>query len=75
MQADRGLTPYDTGARLEPRLWRPVPGDDDSYGRVDFENDESSTELTIYVERNEDGGYRICVDQHADVELELVTSG
>ncbi len=38
------LTPYDTGDRLEPQLW-PLGEDPDSYGRVDFDNDESATVL------------------------------
>lgn len=50
------LTPYDTGERLEPRPWvsRTTSVDDknrDMFGKVDFDNEESATELTIYVER------------------------
>ena len=43
----RKLTPYDRGTRLEPQLW-PLGDDPDSYGRVDFDNDESATVLTAY---------------------------
>ena len=50
----RNLTPYDRGTRLEPQL-RPLGDDPDSYGRVDFDNDESATVLTAYVEREGDG--------------------
>ena len=52
----RKLTPYDTGERLEPKLWVGSTqgvgsqNDRDDWGKVDFDNDESSTELTIYVE-------------------------
>lgn len=54
------LTPYDTGARLQPRAWVPAlnPG---NYGKVDFENEESATVLTLHVERAGDG-YKIVVD-------------
>lgn len=49
------LTPYDTGARLEPQLW-PLRGPDsvldpDRYGKVDFDDDASVTQLTLHVER------------------------
>lgn len=51
----RNLTPYDTGQRLEPKPWSPYDPesdqrDDDRYGRVDYDNDEGATELTVYVE-------------------------
>ena len=51
---DRNLTPYDRGTRLEPQLW-PLGNDPDSYGRVDFDDEESRTILTAYVEREGDG--------------------
>lgn len=60
------LTPYDTGKRLEPKPWlgddpdqedRPTFGDD--YGKVDFDNEESATCATLWVERNEDGSYML----------------
>jgi hypothetical protein len=58
------LTPYDTGARLEPKPWvkdgytgdeyiRPVTPDD--YGKVDFDNEEGATKLTVWAEPGEDG--------------------
>jgi hypothetical protein len=47
------LTPYDTGERLEPAVWRPRPEDPDSYGRVDFENDEGATEFTVWFEKQQ----------------------
>lgn len=65
------LTPYDTGERLEPHVW--VKGEmarsgglprrviRDDYGRVDFENEEGSTVLTVLVERVADG-YVLRVD-------------
>ncbi len=65
------LTPYDTGERLEPHVWvkgevatpgglpRSVIRDD--YGRLDFENEEGGTVLTVLVERAADG-YVLRVD-------------
>lgn len=49
------LTPYDTGERLEPRPWvQPgtQPKNLAAYGRVDFDNEESSTALTVFVDRD-----------------------
>jgi hypothetical protein len=55
------LTPYDKGDRLEPRPWHVQPRNLEKdpeeaarYGKVDFDNEESATFLTAYVERNED---------------------
>ena len=59
------LTPYDNGTRLEPHVW--VRGDvatpgglprrteEDDYGRVDLDDDEGRTVLTLYVERTAEG--------------------
>lgn len=50
------LTPYDQGTRLEPKPWQvqnlnlPDEEEADRYGRVDFDNDEGATGLTVYVE-------------------------
>jgi hypothetical protein len=66
------LTPYDRGTRLEPQL-RPLGDDPDSYGRVDFENEESRTILTAYVEREGDG-YAMHVHGMAE-PLSLVVDG
>lgn len=43
--ARRPLTPYDTGARLEPRPWLPISSD--HYGLVDFDDDEKTTQFTL----------------------------
>lgn len=66
------LTPYDRGTRLEPQLW-PLGEDPDSYGRVDFDNEESRTVLTAYVER-EDDGYALHVHGMAE-PLSVVVDG
>ena len=68
----RNLTPYDRGTRLEPQLW-PLGDEPDSYGRVDFDNDESATVLTAYVEREGDG-YAMHVAGMAE-PLSLVVDG
>ncbi|MFT4284292.1 MAG: hypothetical protein QM598_05600 [Protaetiibacter sp.] len=75
------LTPYDTGARLEPRTWVEdvggswVTGSErlrdafpDDFGRVDFDDDEGATIATIYVERGPGStpSYRVHVEAHAD---------
>lgn len=47
-------SPYDTGEILEPRVWE-NNGRIERFGRVDFDNDESATEVTVWVERGPDG--------------------
>jgi hypothetical protein len=56
------LTPYDTGARLQPIPW--VLGTSgltrdnaEDFGKVDFDDDESSTVATLWIERQDDGSY------------------
>lgn len=54
------LTPYDTGKRLEPRQWEKRHFEDaDDYGKVDFDNEESATIATLYIEREADGSYTL----------------
>ncbi len=50
----RALTPYDTGFRCQPKVW-PLHRDVERYGKVDFDNDESATVTTVYVEAGDDG--------------------
>lgn len=74
------LTPYDTGVRAEPHVWPVNPGQPDTYGRVDFEDDASQAVATIYVERSEEGGYivhvlpadEIGVVVHFDHDIEVI---
>jgi hypothetical protein len=54
-QANPRLTPYDTGEMLQPELWTSWRSDEgwgdspvDDFGKVDFENDEGGTELTVF---------------------------
>lgn len=50
-----GLTPYDRGERLEPKPWvrerKHVVYPDEEYGKVDFEDDESTTVCTVWIEK------------------------
>lgn len=78
------LSPYDTGERCEPRVWMPRtmtqwPGIEyladqlDSFGKVDFNNDEDATIVTAHVERLPDGRHRLVVDPQCGVEeLEIL---
>lgn len=77
------LTPYDDGYRLEPRPW--VAGtatvsnrtaqavSPDHYGRVDFDNEDSETVLTAWVQKTETG-YILRVDEHTASNLTIETS-
>lgn len=55
-------SPYDTGARLQPTVW-PTDGDPDRYGRVDLDNDEGATVVTVHVESTSEG-YDLVVADH-----------
>lgn len=68
------LTPYDTGARLEPQPW-PPDGDSDRYGRVDFDDDESATVLSVHAERLPSGAYALYVARVSDVDLVVHVDG
>lgn len=61
------LSPYDTGARLEPQLW-PVNDDPDRAGRVDFDDDEGATLLSAFAERLADGSHALHVELIAGEE-------
>lgn len=43
------LTPYDTGERLQPRLWEPT-SERETFGRVDFEDNEERTVFGAHVD-------------------------
>lgn len=47
------LTPYDLGTVLEPKPWGPTPGEEDNWGKVDFDNDEGGTDATLRVAPSE----------------------
>lgn len=71
---NRELTPYDTGERLEPfplvsnHRGAPAATDKDAYGKVALEDDESKTEMTVWAQRSETGGYELHVE-HAFGEV------
>ncbi|QIG59085.1 hypothetical protein SEA_RUBYRALPH_77 [Microbacterium phage RubyRalph] len=77
------LTPYDTGKRAEPRPWA-IPTRDqiataepidrglleDRFGKVDFDDDESSTIVTVWVEHDVLGRPVVHIqEQHPDVTV------
>lgn len=69
------LTPYDTGERLKPYSWtlsaeamgRLDRLEAESYGNVDFDNEEGVTELTIHVSRNPEGGHTVHIIPQNDL--------
>lgn len=79
----QGITPYDTGERLEPHPWVKVrgqvatpmrwcadaatPPEAEDFGRVDFDDEEGRTVLTLYVTHSPGGpdgpsGYELHVE-------------
>ena len=68
---DHQPTPYDTGARAEPKLWQPDiesvraamrhADEREHIGKVDFDDDEGHTTAVVYLERDEHGEYRLHV--------------
>lgn len=67
------LTPYDDGSVLEPQPWRQT-GDLSRYGKVDFDNDESGTQLTLKclpIQR----GVRVEIDAQFDGIVQVVVDG
>lgn len=57
------LAQYEASGRLRPRLW-PL-GPTDSYGKVDFDDSEGQTVLTVYVQRGPEEGYVLSVEHLA----------
>jgi hypothetical protein len=73
------LTPYDTGARMQPQVWvlpdrrRPEEFDADRYGKVDFEDDAGTTIATVHGERV-DGTYVLVVysaETNSEIRINL----
>jgi hypothetical protein len=69
------LTPYDTGKRLEPELWlkegdsldRPA----EDWGKVDFDDEESATVATLYIEKDADGSYALRGHTNQALKVEI----
>lgn len=81
---DSYLSPYDTGKRAEPRPWPhstkaavaemgPISRQmsEAEFGKVDFENDESSHVATVWFEKNADDHYVLHVAGMDDVRIEV----
>lgn len=68
----QNLTPYDTGERFQPRVWVASPTRPDSYGRVDFENDEGATDLTVFAGVR-DG--RVVLEVEATRDIDVIVDG
>lgn len=77
----RRLTPYDRGERLVPLPWvladprRPVEHDEDRYGRVDFDDDTSTTILNVYVSRDERGEHTVHITTMGEEPVPVVLNG
>lgn len=62
------LTPFDTGERLEPHAW--TVSNHGDLGKVDFDDDEGRTVVTVHGERSEvDGSYVLRVVSHGGVTV------
>ena len=74
-------TPYDTGKRLEPHVWvrngrsgskgHTRPAKEEEYGRVDFDLDDGTTFLTLFIQPDQNAyedrlGYELRIDQYVD---------
>lgn len=72
------LNPYDTGHRAQPRVWTnmgdslatlpPIEREfaEDRFGKVDFEDDESRTVATVWIEKGADGEHVVHIQQLGD---------
>ncbi len=67
-QSQPEISPYDTGARREPKLWQPNSeavaevmrsGEAGGIGNVDFTNGENGTVVTVHVSRSDDRMYTV----------------
>lgn len=72
----RALTPYDTGEVLEPHVWPKAnnPSEYPNFGKVDFDNEEGGTDLTLRVMPDPDNphGFVIEVTPHSEAEVRIV---
>lgn len=57
------LTPYDTGEIAEPVIWPSRSrSTTEDFGKVDFDDDEGATVVTIQVARDDTGRYAVHVE-------------
>ncbi|MGW0536357.1 hypothetical protein [Streptomyces sp. NPDC003032] len=82
-QSQPEISPYDTGARCEPKLWQPNSkavaeamrsGDAEDIGNVDFTDVEDRTVVTVHISRASSGMFTVhlmpaCGDDQIRVEL------
>lgn len=73
---DATLTPYDSGHRAEPKLWVTANAVSathaDDFGKVDFTDDAGETQAVLYLEKNDNGGYTLHVDDwNGDLKVEV----
>lgn len=76
------LTPYDTGTIAEPILWQDNrdavqaalrSGHEADIGKVDFNDDEGATVVTVRVTRDKHGAHSIYIESHRD-DLRVITT-
>lgn len=79
----QNASPYDQGSKLEPKPWvkdgiagieEPRPAENADYGRVDFDNEEGATELTVWAVPTEDG-IVLRVQSVGDTPITIETEG
>lgn len=67
------LTPFDTGEILEPEFHFDNRGV--KTGKVDFDNDESATILTLSAYPSKAGGYLTVLDIDANDDVKIIVNG
>ncbi|QXN73999.1 hypothetical protein SEA_BLAB_73 [Microbacterium phage Blab] len=82
------LTPYDRGVRGEPKVWPHVTRselatlapialelEEDRFGRVDFDDDEGATLVTVWIELGETGEHVVHIQEHTTEVMVKVHNG
>ncbi len=81
-ESTSALSPYDTGDRCEPKVWIPYgtavshAAPVESFGKVDFEDEEGGTVCVVHVERASDHRHIVqvqplCGDDELVIKLHL----
>ncbi len=68
------LTPYDNDTVYRPQPWHEV-GEEHRYGKVDFDNSDETTVLTLLVRPDAEGAPVIDVEIGEGQRLQLVVNG
>ena len=58
------LSPFDTGDTAEPVIW--ASDKTDHIGKVDFDDSEGASVLTVQVTKDPHGGWNLNIDLHSD---------